>query len=928
MNLSSNLRLLTAVTCLFLVQGCDAFTSVDTRLGRAQQAMVQGDYYRAAEEAKKALGRDPDNVEARLALAEASLELGDYGAAETEVQRAVQLQADPARLEPLRVETLLALARPEAARQALADSGTIPDVRRAVLEGEVRLALGDPDAALAAFDEALGMAPDSVEALVGKSEALVRLSRLAEARSLLESTVTRSPGAGSAWLALGGLDLRQGRFDAAAASLQRAVETGAMLSVPERIQARVGRVEALVLSGDLEAAASDQKALEKAAPESPAALLTGARLALARGDADKAVDLLQRVVSVLPSAQAPRAMLVTALMERGSQEQALAEAGKLVGRFPDDDLPRITLAQAQLRAGRPEDAQATLRALIDRPDPSGQAITLAAQIELRQGRSGAGLDFLERGVETAPEDENLRLQLAAAYLAGGRTADAIEALRSIPDEQASPQRERMLVLAVAASQGEAAARGEIQRALSANPDDVVLLNLAATYLSSIGDRRAARDLLDKALKVDASNADVQVSLARLDLAEDRLDDAERLAMGVLGLNPSHSGALGVMIEVSSRRGQAEETERWLQEARRASPTAIQPRLVLARRALARSDRSTFDQLVLEIEAAAPDNARVQSAIGDLLVEGRLYEEATRRFTRAVGLDGSLAEPYLGMARVHAAGKDRDAVRESLTKALERRPGWLPAAQALARLEASQGRLQDALGIAADLKARRPEDPAAWLLEGELYLSARRAAEALRAFETAFDLQPRGSTVGRIYAAKRMARQPEPERVLTDWLARTPGDVQVRRLLANHYMVAGQDSAAVTEYEKLVAAAPDDAISLNNLAWLYSKQDDSRAMETARRAYELSPGSASIADTYAWILIQAGDTRKGLEILEQVADKAKKNLEIQYHLAYGLHAVGDSARAKEVLVEALEGGAEGAPAVREVAEKLLRGLSRP
>lgn len=923
MSLSPKGRLLAIAASILLVQGCDAFTSAETRLERAQQAMGQGDYYRAAEEAKKVLAEDPANVRARLALAEASLELGDYAAAETEVQRAVQLEADPARLEPLRVETLLALGRPEAARQALVDAKAIPDVHRAVLEGRVLLGLGKPPAALAAFDKALGLAPDSLDALVGRSEALVRSSRSTEARSMLESTVAATPGSGAAWLALGSLDLRQGRFDEAARSLLRAVEAGAKLSVPERVQARMGRVEALILSGDLEAAAADQKALEKAAPESPAALLTGARLALAQGEPDKAVDLLQRVVSVLPSAQAPRAMLVTALLERGSQEQALAEAGKLVGQFPDDDLPRISLAQAQLRAGRPDDAQATLRPLIDRPDPSGRAITLAAQIELRQGRSGAGLDFLERGVETTPDDEGLKLQLAAAYLTAARAPDAIAVLRSIPDEGASPQRERMLVMAVAASQGESSARNEIQRALNASPDDVVLLNLAAAYLSSIGDRRAARNLLERALKVDASNEDVQVSLARLDLAEDRLDDAERLAMAVLELNPSHGGALGVMVEVSSRRGQAEETERWLQEARRSNPGAVQPRLVLARRALARADRPMFDQLVSEIESAEPDSARVQSAIGDLLLEGKLHDEAMARFERAISLDDSLPEPYLGMARVQAAEKDLDGARASLKKALQRRPGWFQAAQALARVEASQGRLQDALSVAAELKERSPEDPSAWLLEGELYLSARRPAEALRPLETAFGLDPRGTTVARIYSARRMARQQEPERVLKDWLARTPGDVQVRRLLANHYMVTGAEADAVTEYEKIVAAAPDDAISLNNLAWLYAKNADSRAIEVARRAFELAPGSPSVGDTYAWLLVQAGQVRKGLDIFEQVADKAPDNLEIQYHYAYALKVDGKPDQARAVLVAALARQAGGS--MRQEAEALLAEL---
>jgi predicted Zn-dependent protease len=88
--------------------------------------------------------------------------------------------------------------------------------------------------------------------------------------------------------------------------------------------------------------------------------------------------------------------------------------------------------------------------------------------------------------------------------------------------------------------------------------------------------------------------------------------------------------------------------------------------------------------------------------------------------------------------------------------------------------------------------------------------------------------------------------------------------------------------------------------LNNLAFLYSQQNDPQAMELAKRAYDKAPESAAILDTYGYILIKQGQPKEGLPILEKAATLAPKANDIQFHLAEAYSVNDNNQKAIEIL----------------------------
>jgi predicted Zn-dependent protease len=85
-------------------------------------------------------------------------------------------------------------------------------------------------------------------------------------------------------------------------------------------------------------------------------------------------------------------------------------------------------------------------------------------------------------------------------------------------------------------------------------------------------------------------------------------------------------------------------------------------------------------------------------------------------------------------------------------------------------------------------------------------------------------------------------------------------------------------------------SPDSVLALNNLAQLYHQQKNPRALSTAERAQKLAPESASVTDTLGWILVEQGETKRGLELLQQALAKDSKIPEIRYHLAVSIREI--------------------------------------
>ena len=66
-----------------------------------------------------------------------------------------------------------------------------------------------------------------------------------------------------------------------------------------------------------------------------------------------------------------------------------------------------------------------------------------------------------------------------------------------------------------------------------------------------------------------------------------------------------------------------------------------------------------------------------------------------------------------------------------------------------------------------------------------------------------------------------------------------------------------------------------------------RASDPRALETAKRAYDLDPNKPEVADTYGWIMLQNGKVQEGLSALQQAYVAYPTQSEIGFHVAVAL-----------------------------------------
>ena len=114
------------------------------------------------------------------------------------------------------------------------------------------------------------------------------------------------------------------------------------------------------------------------------------------------------------------------------------------------------------------------------------------------------------------------------------------------------------------------------------------------------------------------------------------------------------------------------------------------------------------------------------------------------------------------------------------------------------------------------------------------------------------------------------------------------------------MVDTKYDSAITEFEAIERAQPNNVVALNNLSIAYQHKNDPRARQAAEKAYALAPGVPAVADTLGWILLNAGDTAAALPYLKTAALALSANMDVQYHLAVALQRAGESEEARKVL----------------------------
>lgn len=904
---------------------CGFFLSEDDRIARALEAQERGDLRAATIELKSLLEKNPNHAAARFRLGAVSLQQGDAAVALRELTRARELKYESPELDETLARAHFVLGEFDRALQLIdaklgaASTALTPEqrvqwlgMRADVLASQRRF-----DEAKSAFDEALVIAPEHVPALLGLARVLAASQELKAAIDTANKALAIAPKNPDAHATLGSLQTMSGDTAAAIDAFQTALALSA--GPAQQLKGLSGLAQAQLEAGKVADALATTERMQQLAPNSQTTRYMRALALVRDGQLDTARELLEK--NAVNESDVPSRVLLGAVnLAQGRLGQAEMYLASAVAAVPDNAMARQLLAEARLRQAKPGDALDALAPAIASAESGAPAdanlLALAARASVAAGKPAQGVEYLQRNVQAQPQNMDARLNLAAGYLAAGMPDKALaeleragsdapgesEASKTLSDAQAL-RREYLAVLA-RFNQGDPT--GAVKHAAAvadASPNNPSLQALASSAFAMQGQFDRARKYAQAVLKLRPDDASAYVALGRIDLQQGQSESAAenfRIALARQPGNITAAVALA-MVDFAARRYDASiET---IDAALKRAPASLELLVLKGEVLVAKGDLQTAEQLARTAVESAPESGAAQALLGRVLTLRGQYAQAVEALTRAAGAAprSAAVRHQLAVAQ-RAAGNAREALA-SVNESLRIDERYIPAILLGAQLQLSAGDLTAAERHIDALMKLAPEQGVSHALLGELRFAERRYADAVKAFQKAGQLSPSGVVAAAEYRARKAGNLTDPTAPLTAYLRTHPNDVAALLALAQDRQTSGKLQEAAEAYERIVAQQPDHVVALNNLAWLRFEAGDRDAVKLAKRAYELAPKSAEVADTYAWILIGTGDSAAGLKLLEPFlggasgASKQGVSAEIVAHYAVALAEVGRSADAR-------------------------------
>ncbi len=902
--------------CAFLLAACGA--STESMVTSAKEYIAKNDRNAASIQLKNALQKDANLGEARFLLGKINYEQGDYAGAEKELSRALDAGYSPDEVVPLLAKALVATGQGDKITTELANRRLEkPESRAAILtmQGTNLIGKGKIDEAREAFNSALRESANYPLARVG----LARLRAIGRdfdgALVDVDAVLKDAPTLPEAHSLRGDLLLTMGRVDEAIPAFEAVIA-----AKPTDVGAYQNLISVLLRQNKVDLAQAKVTEMRKALGGHPMAVYLQSYINLRSGKAKEAYDGVQQVLRVAPD-YIPALLLATTLqLQRQDFVQAQENAKKVIERAPNLQMARRLLVTAYIGTREPSRALEALQPLLKDKVEDVAVLNLAGQVYAMNGDFNRSEQYFQRATQADPKNAQYRTRLGVSRLVGGEADQAFQDLEAASAlDQDNIQADITLIMAHLRRNEVAKAVAAVQTLEKKKPNDPVTYNMKGGVLLASKDTAGARKAFEKALELRPDFLPAVSNLARLDMADKNIDAARKRFETFVAANPKVAQGYMQYAELQAMTGgQNKDIQALLEKGLTAVPTSLPIRTALVAMLAQSGDTKRALLLAQEAQAGSPDDPALLELLARAQVAAGENQQALTTFGKLSSRMPNSVAPLVAMSDLQVAAKDFASAEQSLRKALALKPDAVEAQQRLISLLLQSKRGDAAIAVARDVQKQHGESSVGFLLEGEALSAMGKSADAVGPYSEAFKRDKSPQSLIRVHSARLAAGQEqEAAKLVSEWVKANPKDMVIRTYLAERSLSEQKYESAVQQYRQMLEMAPKNAMLLNNLAWALGKLNDKSAVSVAEQAVSLAPNSPVVLDTLGTLLMDSGNTAKGIETLKKAVSLGPKLPQLRINLARALIKSGDKDGARKELDEAQRNAPEKSPVAAEI-----------
>jgi tetratricopeptide (TPR) repeat protein len=430
------------------------------------------------------------------------------------------------------------------------------------------------------------------------------------------------------------------------------------------------------------------------------------------------------------------------------------------------------------------------------------------QVSSRADDANQAIDFLKKAFTLDPSSQQIGDELAEIYYQSQRIRDAVNEAQSI---------------------------------LNKDPDNLPARRLLARiYVRTLGDlsnTSGQRDTLAHAtdqyreiLRLDPTDADAPLWLARLYRLQNEPDKAEGVLRDLLAREPANESGVEQLTQLLLDEGKSQEGIALLQGVLQRAPT---PRLweLLGDSYNQIHDLPNAEMAYRKASESKPDDIHHLKVLAQTLLMEEKFPEALEQYQRLTQMDADDPDNYLRLAEIYRRTKQLDKAEQNIRLAKAGAPNNLEVTYTEASIYEEEGRFDDAVRV---------------------------LSEAVTAVKTESEFTPsRRRTLAILY-----------------------------QQLGQLYRENSNYTAAVNTFEEMIRLGPEEdrRARVMIMDTYRDARDMPKALESARKAADAYPKERSILIAQALLYGENAQADQAVSRLRAMLDGSPSDFEIQLDIA--------------------------------------------